>query len=83
MPELIHSFMQRYQEGLETKMKASNYTFDRVELLEYHFHKITLNRGSSYISLFDWLLSKKSTINPKNTDDNWCFLFAIVILLNY
>ena len=37
--ELIESFAKRYQEGLETKMKGSNYAFERVELLEYHFHR--------------------------------------------
>ena len=47
--ELIDSFMKRYQKGLETKMQGSSYTFERVELLEYHFHKVSLNRGSSYI----------------------------------
>ena len=47
--ELIKSFAKRYQEGLETKMKGSSYIFERVDLLEYHLHKISLNRGSSYI----------------------------------
>ena len=44
---LINSFMKRYQEGLETKMKGSSYIFERVDLLEYHLYKISLNRGSS------------------------------------
>ena len=44
--ELVDSFMKRYQEGLETKMKGSSYIFERIDLLEYHFHKINLNRGS-------------------------------------
>ena len=47
--KLINSFMKRYQEGLETKMKGSSYIFERIDLLEYHLHKISLNRGSSYI----------------------------------
>ena len=47
--ELIDSFIKRYQERLETKMQGSSYTFERVELLEYHFHKVSLNRGNSYI----------------------------------
>ena len=47
--ELIDSFTKRYQEGLETKMKGSSYIFERVDLLEYILHKISLNRGSSYI----------------------------------
>ena len=44
--ELIDSFMKRYQEALETKMKGSSYIFERIDLLEYHLHKISLNRGS-------------------------------------
>ena len=47
--KLINSFMKRYQEGLETKMKGSSYIFERIDLLEYHLHKTSLNRGSSYI----------------------------------
>ena len=47
--ELITTFLQWYQEGVENKMKGSNYIFDHVDSLEYHFHKVTLNRGSSYI----------------------------------
>ena len=41
--------MKRYQEGIETKMKGNSYIFERNDLLEYHLHKIGLNRGSSYI----------------------------------
>ena len=47
--ELFSSFFKRYQEGLETKMKESSFVFERVDLLEYHLHKISLKRGSSYI----------------------------------
>ena len=47
--ELIKSFTKRYQEGLEAKMKGSSYIFERVDLLEYNLHKISLNRRSSYI----------------------------------
>ena len=47
--KLFDTLKQRYQEGLETKMDSSNYIFDRVVLLEYHFHKVSLKRGSSYI----------------------------------
>ena len=45
--ELINSFTKRYRKGLETKMKESSYIFERVDLLEYNLHKISLNRGSS------------------------------------
>ena len=57
--KLINSFMKRYQEGPETKMKGSSYIFERLDLLEYHLHKISLNRGSSYISSPEWIKIKK------------------------
>ena len=81
--EFIASFMKRYQEGLETKMNGSSYIFERIDLVEYHFHKISLNRGSSYIKCLDWLKSKRVTINPKNSKDNKCFQYAIIAALNY
>ena len=81
--KLFDTLKQRYQEGLETKMDASNYIFDRVVLREYHFHKVSLKRGSSYIPSPKWLINKKSTLDPHNKEDNWCFLFAIVLALNY
>ena len=81
---LIDTFTKRYQQGLETtKMKGSSYVFDRIEFLEYHFHNITLNRGSSYMSTLSWIANKKCTINPKNDKDNRCYLYAIVLALNY
>ena len=70
--ELINSFMNRYQEGLETKMKGSSFIFECVDLLEYKLNKTSLNRGSSYIECDKWLKNKKATINPKNKDNN-CF----------
>ena len=57
--ELFNTFRKRYQEGLETKMKGSSFTFERVDLLEYHLHKVSLNRGSSYIDSPEWVKNKK------------------------
>ena len=81
--ELINSFMKKYQEELETKMKGSSYIFERIDLLEYHLHKIILNRGSPYIESPEWLHNKGVTINPKNTNDNNCFQYAITAALNH
>ena len=81
--KLINYFMKRYHEGLETKMKGSSYIFERIDLLEYHLHKISLNRGSSYIESPEWLHNKGVTINTKTTKDNSCFQYAITAALNY
>ena len=71
--KLINSFMKRYQEELEAKMKGSSYIFECIDLLEYHLHKISLNRGSSYIESPEWIKNIGVTINPQNTKDNNCF----------
>ena len=70
--ELFKCFLRRYQEGLETKMKGSEFIFESVDLLYYSLHKISLNRGRSYIDSPAWLQSNKVTINLKNKD-NECF----------
>ena len=81
--ELLNSFINRYQEGPQTTMKGSSFTFDRIDLLEYYLHKIGLNRGSSYIESSEWVKNKGVTINPKNTEGNNCFQYAITSALNY
>ena len=81
--ELINTFTKRYQERLETKMRGSSVTFDHIDLLEYHLHKISLNRGSSSIESPEWIKNKGVTINPKNTKDNNCFQYAIIAALNH
>ena len=79
--ELFKSFLQRYQEGLQEKMKGSELEFDGVNLLYYDFNKISLNRGGSYIESAKWIKDKKSTINPKNNDYK-CFQYAVTVALN-
>ena len=47
--ELFKSLLQRYQEGLEESMRGSEFVFDSVNSLYDKPHKISLNRGRSYI----------------------------------
>ena len=53
-----------------------------LKVLFYSLHKISLNRGGSYIDSPEWLKNKKATINPKNKD-NECLKHAIVAALNH
>ena len=50
---------------------------------KYHLRKIGLNRGSSYNESSEWIKNEGVTINPKNTEDNNCFQYAITAALNY
>ena len=78
---LFESFLQKYEENLQEKMKGSDFEFDGVNFLYYDFNKISINRGGSYIDSPKWLKDKKSTINPKNNDHK-CFQYAVTLALN-
>ena len=79
--ELFKSFLQKYEDNLQNKMRGSDFEFDGVSFLYYDFNKISLNRGGSYIDSPKCLKDKKSTINPINNDDK-CFQYAVTLALN-
>ena len=79
---LFTSFLQKYQENLQNKMRGSDFEFDGVNLSYYDFNKISLNRRGSYIELAKWIKDKKSIIHPKNNDHK-CFQYAVTLALNY
>ena len=79
--ELFKSFIQKYEENLQNKMRGLDFEFDRVNFLYYDFNEISLNRGGSYIDSPKWLKDKKSTINPRKNDDK-CFQYAVTLALN-
>ena len=78
---LFESFLQKYEENLQNKMKGSDFEFDGVNFLYYDFNKINFNKGGSDIDSPKWLKDKKSTINPKKNDDK-CFHYAVTLALN-
>ena len=78
---LFQSFIQRYEEGLQNKMKGSDFEFDGINFLYYDFNKTSIYRGGTYIDSPKWLRDKRSTINPKNKD-NKCFQYAVTLALN-
>ena len=60
---LFESFLQKYEENLQEKMKGLDFEFDGVNFLYYDFNKISINRGGSYVDSPKWLKDKK--INNK------------------
>ena len=80
--ELFKSLLQRYQEGLVESIRGNEFIFDSVNSLYYKLHKISLNKGGSYIDSPRWLKNKKATINPKNNDDK-CFQYAVTVALDH
>ena len=57
---LFNMLLQRFQRAQETSNeRASEFIPDSVELLYYHFQRIDIRRGESYIMSPDWIASKK------------------------
>ena len=80
--ELFKSFLQKYEDNLQNKMKGSDFEFDGVNFLYNDFNKISSNRAGSYIGSPKWLKDKRLTINPKNNDDK-CFQYSVALALNF
>ena len=73
-------------DGMITHMKMqienptlvnSRFRFDEVLFLDVNFHQLNLTRGNSYLPLPDWIVKKKTIINPQN-DDKECFKWAVI-----
>ena len=80
---LFGSFLQRFEENLQEKMRGSDFEFDGINFFYYNFNNIkSIYRGGPYIDSPKWLKDKKSTINPKNNDHK-CFQYAATLALNF
>ena len=68
---LFNTILNKIQQAMETSNeRGSGFTHDGVGLLYYHFQRIDIRRGESYIASPDWIASQKARINPKNERDN-------------
>ena len=68
---LLTTLKENYSSDL-SRVEGSEYHFERVILLKYKLHKISLRRAGCYIDSPKWIKNKEATINPKN-EDNCCF----------
>ena len=79
---LFESFLQRFEENLQEKMRGSDFEFDSINFSNYNFNETRSYRGQSYIDSPKWLKDKKSTINSKNNDHKY-FQYAATLALNF
>ena len=79
--QLTTPLQYTFREDLLLCRTSSSYQYESVEELNIHFHKVDLQRSASYIETADWLKKKKAIINPKNTKDGHCFMYAATISL--
>ena len=79
---LLNFFLNNYQKEEIVLRNRSNFVFESVDLLSYHLHKTSLKRDKSYIKSPEWVLNKRATIIPKNTDNKFC-QYSITVALNH
>ena len=48
MKSLFESFLQRFEENLQEKMRGSDFEFDGINFFNYSFNKTSIYRGGSY-----------------------------------
>ena len=56
---LFESFLQRYEENLQNKMRGLDFEFDGINFLYYDFNKTSIYRGGTYLHSPKWLKDKK------------------------
>ena len=76
--EPFESFLHNYQKELRN-IRASDFVFESVDLLDYKLHRVPFKRGGSYIKSPKWLLHKVATINPKDENDDECLQWPIIL----
>ena len=81
LSQLYDSLLKYFNDKLVIFRTDTSYVFESIERFDIHFHKIDLKRRSSYIPSPTWLQIKKAIVNPKNKNDNYCFAYAITIVI--
>ena len=61
---LINSFLSDYQKEEIILRNGSKFVFQSVDLLSYHIHKTSLKRRKSYLKSPEWIVNKRTIINP-------------------
>ena len=64
---LFDTILERIQQTIVTSQKnGREFTHENVALLYCYFQEIGIRRAELCIMSPDWIVSKKTTINPKN-----------------
>ena len=82
--EIIEEMFAHMKTQIESPaLMNSRFRFNEVLFLDASFYPLNLTRGSSYIPLPSWIVSKKAVINPKNENDEECFKWAATVALHH
>ena len=78
-------FYKSIKKDVEVSMKCSEFVFDGIDLLCYKCHKISLNRGASFMDSAKWLNKKQKITNKKQNknNDKKYFIYSVIVALNH
>ena len=78
-------FYKSIKKDVEVSMKCSEFVFDGIDLLCYKCHKISLNRGASFMDSAKWLNKKQKITNKKQNknNDKKYFQYSVILALNH
>ena len=66
--EIVNEIIAHMREQVENPaLLNSRSVFDEVLFMDIDFHQLNVMRGSSYVTLPEWLANKKAIINPCNS----------------
>ena len=83
MDETESSMIKHMRQQIKNPtLKDSKFVFDEIIRIDIDFHRLNLTRGSSYMSLPEWLAKKGTIINPKNSDME-CFKWAVIAVMKW
>lgn len=76
---LLHAMFQKIcTEEQQYEGKGSGWTLQNVDGIMLRLTRYRPLGGSSYICLPSKIVNKKAVVNPKNLNDNRCFLWALL-----
>ena len=76
--QIVHGMIANMKFQIENPaLLNSRFVFDEFQYPDVNFHQLNLRRGSSYLSLPDWLVRKKVIVNPHN-DNEECFKWSVI-----
>ena len=80
-PDELNTVLNNIGHDIETQIEITEYiqsglVLGQVEKLVISYDRYNPTRGSSFISLPDWVANKKACINIKNEDD-LCFKYSV------
>ena len=76
--EIVNEMIAHIKGQIENPaLLNSRFVFDEVLYIDINFHQFNLTRGSSYLSLPEWLARKKAIINSCNEDQE-CFKWTVI-----